>query len=307
MATAFVFPGQGSQYVGMGASLIHRFPEAAEVYAQADDALGFPLSHLILHGPLERLTETENTQPAILTCEVAFLRVLQKHGVQADLAAGHSLGEYAALVACGALDFPTAVRLVRLRGRFMQDAVPLGVGTMMAVLMLDGALVEFLCKEASIEGSVVEPAGFNCPGQVACAGHVDAIDRLEAEVAKNRGMTKRLTVSAPFHSSLLKKAADDLGHALADVHIQPMTFPYVANVDAHIVHEANGVKRRLIEQVMKPVLWEQSIATMKLHDIDRLIEIGPGKTLQGLVRKIDRKLNLVITDDSKSLDALLGA
>lgn len=307
MSTAFIFPGQGSQYVGMGAALKERFSQAADVYAEADDALGFSLTDLILNGPVERLTETENTQPAILTCAVAYLRVLQAHGVSAQFSAGHSLGEYAALVANGALPFATAVKLVRLRGRFMQAAVPLGVGTMAAVLMLDNAKVEALCEEVSTADSRVEPAGFNCPGQVACAGHVDAVERLEAAVGKSGGMAKRLTVSAPFHSSLLNKAGEDLGGALADVTIQPMHFPYVANVDAAVVTDPAGVKQRLIEQVMKPVRWEQSVTAMKDAGVDRFIEVGPGKTLSGLLRKIDRKLNCISVDDGKSIDKAFDA
>lgn len=305
MATAFVFPGQGSQYVGMGSALRERFPEAADVYAQADEALGFAFSDVILQGPAEKLTETENTQPAILTCAVAYLRVLEKHGVKAQFSAGHSLGEYAALVANGALDFATAVRTVRLRGRFMQAAVPLGVGTMTAVLMLDGAVVEALCAEVSTADSKVETAGYNCPGQLACAGHVDAVERLEAAVGKAGGMAKRLNVSAPFHSSLLQKAGDDLGVALESVTVSPMAFPYVANVDAQVVNDPSGVKWRLVEQVMKPVRWEQSVATLREQGVDRFIEVGPGKTLAGLMRKIDRKLTVLSVDDGKTLDTLL--
>jgi [acyl-carrier-protein] S-malonyltransferase len=290
----------------MGAALRERYPEAAEVYAQADDALGFALSDLILNGPAERLTETENTQPAILTCAVAYLRVLEKHGLSAQLAAGHSLGEYAALVANGALDLPTAVRLVRLRGRFMQAAVPLGVGTMVAVLMLDGPMVEQLCVQVSDAETRVEPAGYNSRGQVACAGHVEAVERLEEAVGKAGGTSKRLNVSAPFHSSLLKKAGDDLGVELERVHVRPFRFPYVANVDAQIVSDPAGVKQRLIEQVMKPVLWEQSVATMVGAGVDRFIEVGPGKTLAGLLRKIDRKLQVISVDDPKSFEMLLA-
>ena len=307
MSTAFIFPGQGSQYVGMGAALKERFSQAAEVYAEADDALGFSLTDLILSGPVERLTETENTQPAILTCAVAYLRVLHAHGVSAQFSAGHSLGEYAALVANGALSFSSAVRLVRLRGRFMQAAVPLGVGTMAAVLMLDGARVEALCEQVSTPDSRVEPAGYNCPGQVACAGHVDAVERLEAAVGQSGGMAKRLTVSAPFHSSLLNKAGEDLGEALASVVIHPLSFPYVANVDAQLVTDPSGVKQRLIEQVMKPVRWEQSMAVMKEQGVERFIEVGPGKTLAGLMRKIDRKANVISVDDGKTIDKAFDA
>ncbi len=306
MSTAFVFPGQGSQYVGMGSDIRQRYPEAARVFEEADDALGFSLSGLIQDGPAEKLTETENTQPAILTCAVAYLRVLQSHGIEAQLAAGHSLGEYAALVANGGLDFATAVRLVRLRGRFMQAAVPLGVGTMTAVLLLKGDVVESLCAEVSTETSRVEPAGFNCPGQVSCAGHVDAVERLEAAVAKAGGMAKRLKVSAPFHSSLLRKAGEDLAKELEGVTVSPMAFPYVANVDAQVVTDPAGVKPRLVDQVMKPVLWEQSIRTMMEQGVDRFIEVGPGKTLAGLMKKIDRKQRMISVDTPKGLSSLLG-
>ncbi len=307
VSTAFIFPGQGSQYVGMGSSLLDRFPEAAHVYEEADDALGFALSKLILEGPAEKLTETENTQPAILTCEVAYLRVLQNAGIEAQVAAGHSLGEYAALVANGALDFATAVRLVRLRGRFMQAAVPLGVGTMTAVLMLDGDTVRALCAQVSDERYLVEPAGFNCPGQVSCAGHVQAVEALEKAVAEAGGMAKRLKVSAPFHSSLLQKAGDDLARELEGVAISPLAFPYVANVDATFVYEADGVKPRLVEQVMKPVLWEQSVRAMMDDGVDRFIEVGPGKTLAGLMKKIDRKQPVISVDTPKGFKRLLDS
>ncbi len=305
MSTAFIFPGQGSQYVGMGSSIRAQFPEAAEVYEEADDALGFDLSRLILEGPVEKLTETENTQPAILTCEVAYLRILQKAGIEAQVAAGHSLGEYAALVANGALDFATAVRLVRLRGRFMQAAVPLGVGTMTAVLMLDGDTVTSLCAAVSTDEHVVEPAGFNCPGQVSCAGHVEAVAALEEAVAEAGGMAKRLKVSAPFHSSLLQKAGEDLARELENVTVSPLAFPYVANVDARWVYDPDGVKPRLVDQVMKPVLWEQSIRSMKDEGVDRFIEVGPGKTLAGLMKKIDRKQPVISVDTPKGFKSLI--
>jgi [acyl-carrier-protein] S-malonyltransferase len=290
----------------MGVALCERFPEAAAVYAEADDALDFNLSTLMKEGPDARLAETENTQPAILTCSVAYLRVLEKFGVTAEFAAGHSLGEYAALVANGALDFRTAVRLVRLRGRYMQDAVPLGVGTMTAVLMLDNPVVERLCEEASTEDSRVEVAGYNRPGQVSCAGHVDAVERLENLVAKANGTTKRLNVSAPFHSSLLSRAAEQLAEALAEVEFATPRFPYVANVDAELVTDAAGIRDRLVEQVVKAVRWEQSVLKMKEAGVDYFIEVGPGKTLVGLIRKIDRKLNAVCADDPKSLESLIG-
>lgn len=305
MKTAFLFPGQGSQYVGMGAAIKERHPEAARTFEQADDALGMGLSKLILEGPLETLTETENNQPAILTVSVAYLRILEAHGVWADIAAGHSLGEYAALVAAGALDFADAVRLVRLRGRFMQSAVPLGVGTMSAVLQLDAEVVEGLCREVTGLG-VVEPAGYNALGQVAVAGDVEAVAALEQKVSEAGGMAKRLNVSAPFHCSLLARAADDLKGALADVSFGALRFPYVANVDAALVTDPAGIAPRLVDQVMKPVRWVQSVQAMVGEGVDRWIEVGPGRTLMGLQRRIERKTKVQCVDQDGVLDALLA-
>lgn len=305
MKTALLFPGQGSQYVGMGAGLRAAWPEAARTFEEADDALGFALSRLILEGPLETLTETENNQPAILTVSVAYLRVLQSKGIQADIAAGHSLGEYAALVANGALSFADAVRLVRLRGRYMQAAVPLGVGTMSAVISVDDEVVERLCREVASFG-VVEPAGYNAVGQVAVAGAVAAVEALEQKVSENKGMAKRLNVSAPFHCSLLAKAASDLDAALAGVAFAEPRFPYVANVDASLVHEAAGIRPRLVEQVVKAVRWVQSVRAMADFGVERWIEVGPGKTLAGLQRRIDKKHKVISVDGDGALEELFG-
>lgn len=304
MVTAFIFPGQGSQTVGMGSIIQEEYSVARDVFQEADSALGYSLSSIIKNGPIEKLTETEITQPAILTCSIAYLRILQEWGVEASFSAGHSLGEYCALVSSGALDFSTAVKTVRLRGRYMQNAVPIGVGTMTAVMMLDAQTVERLCKESSTDSETVEPAGYNSPQQLACAGHVEAISRLELAVDKAGGTSKRLNVSAPFHSSLLKKASSDLATDLETISFSNLKFPYVANVDAEVVIEPSEIKWRLIEQVMKPVRWEQSIKKMLSLGVDRFIEVGPGKTLSGLMRKIDRKIPVISVDDPKSLLSL---
>lgn len=305
MKTAFVFPGQGSQYVGMGAKLKETFPVAARTFEEADDALGFAISDLIQNGPLESLTATDNNQPAILTVEVAYLRVLQEAGFTAVAAAGHSLGEYAALVATGSLTFTQAVRLVHKRGKFMQDAVPLGDGTMSAALRLEDEVVERLCKEVADIG-VVEPAGYNSVGQVVVAGSVAAIAAFEEKVGEAGGMVKRLNVSAPFHCSLLDKAAKDLKDALKDEEIKDPTFPYFANVDAKAVTDAMWVKPRLIGQVVMPVRWVQSMKGIQAMGVERFIEIGPGRTLAGLMRRIDRKAKIISVDKEGVLDALLA-
>ena len=305
MKTAFLFPGQGSQYVGMGTALKAAHPVAAEVFEEADDALGFGLSDLILNGPLETLTQTENNQPAILTTSVAYLRVLEANGFTPDITAGHSLGEYSALVAAGALSFVDAIRLVRLRGRCMQAAVPLGEGTMSAILRLDDEIVERLCAETLGLG-VVEPAGYNAVGQVAIAGAVAAVAAVEAKVEEAGGVAKRLNVSAPFHCSMLSKAGEELAAALTEVTFKPLAIPYVANVDAEIITDSDRIASRLVDQVMKPVRWVQTIKQIIGFGTERYLEVGPGRTLFGLQRRIDRKAKVVCVDKEGVLDALLN-
>ena len=306
MKTAFIFPGQGSQKVGMGADLHRKYPVARKTFEEADEALGFSISKLMLEGPGEELAETRNTQPAILTCSVAYLRVLRQHGIDACAAAGHSVGEYAALVATGALEFGDAVRLVYKRGMYMQEAVPLGVGGMTAVLLLPADKVRELCARVSTTDAVVEPAGYNSPLQTACAGHLRALERLEALVGEEGGTCKRLKVSAPFHSSLLAPAAEALARELEKIEFKDPRFPYVANVDVSWVDSAAGIRSRLIEQVQKPVLWEQTIRILAQHDIDRYIEVGAGRTVAGLVKRIDRRMKVQCTDHPPTFASLLS-
>ncbi|HCP48170.1 MAG TPA: [acyl-carrier-protein] S-malonyltransferase [Deltaproteobacteria bacterium] len=291
MPIAYVFPGQGSQQVGMGQAWLDREDCVRSTFAEADEALGDSLSTVILEGPIEALTKTENTQPALLTVSVAYWRVLEAHGLQPDVVAGHSLGEYSALVCAGALSFADAVRLTRLRGQAMQSAVPLGEGTMAAIIGIrDPAVVESICEEAA-QGQVVEPAGFNTPGQVVIAGHVDAVDRACAIAKERRGIPKKLNVSAPFHCALLVPAGEQLEAALADVDIQTPRVPYVPNVTAQwcVDSEPDTIRRHLVEQVSKPVLWQQTMQTLADNGVDRWLEVGAGKTLCGLVRRFDRK------------------
>lgn len=301
MSTAFVFPGQGSQAVGMGSDWLGRSDLVKQTFAEADEALGESLSSIILEGPMEDLTKTQNTQPALLTVSVAYWRVLQAEGLGPDVVAGHSLGEYSALVCAGALEFADAVRLTRLRGEAMQSAVPLGVGTMAAIIGIkDAAIVEEVCAEAA-QGQVVEPAGLNTPGQIVIAGNVEAVDRALTLVKDRRGMGKKLNVSAPFHCSLLAPAGVRLGEALEDVAVSPLSVPYVPNVTGAWTEDpsAEAVKANLVEQVSKAVLWEATMRSMMSHGVDKWLEVGAGRTLVGLVKRLERKAD-VSTFESES-------
>ncbi len=287
---AFVFPGQGSQSVGMDAGL------DPATFAEADEALGYALSAIVRDGPVERLAQTEITQPALLATSIAMARALWK--ARPDLepvcAAGHSLGEYGALVVAGVLDFGDALRLVRLRGRAMQAAVPLGVGGMAAIMGLETEEVRALC-EAHAEGEIVELAGHNCPGQTVIAGHVAAVDRVCAAVGSG---ARRLTVSAPFHCSLLAPAAEALRVALASVTLHPPRFPVVQNAYADVAPDVAGLRGRLVEQVVKPVRWVECVHQLRALGAVRAVELGPGKTLAGLGRRIDRSFPVAAFADT---------
>lgn len=302
---AFVFPGQGSQTVGMGRDLAARFTVARETFEQANDALGFDLAGLCFNGPDEELKLTANTQPAILTHSIAALRVLQQEtGLRPDLVAGHSLGEYSALVCAGALDFADAVRTVRERGRFMQEAVPVGQGAMAAIIGLDSALLQQVCDEAAEDG-VVAPANFNSPGQVVIAGHAAAVERA-VTLARERGAKRALPlpVSAPFHCPLMQPAADRLAAVLEKVEIGELQVPVVTNVEAKVNRDAGRVRRLLVEQVCAPVRWEESVACLVTEGVDRFIEIGPGKVLAGLIKRMARGTRIETFGTVAELDAL---
>ncbi len=286
---AFLFPGQGSQAAGMGKDLTENFQVAKETFEEANDALGFDLAALCFNGPDADLKLTENTQPAILTHSIAALRVLQETtSIRPDFVAGHSLGEYSALVCSGALNFSDAVKTVRQRGQFMQQAVPVGQGAMAAIIGLDGEALVGICQQAA-GGQVVAAANFNSPGQVVIAGDAEAVARA-IELAKEQGAKRALPlpVSAPFHCALMQPAADNLEKVLESVEIGSMATPVVSNVEATPYRENDRVKALLIKQVCAPVRWEESVAQMVARGTDHFIEIGPGKVLAGLVKRMAR-------------------
>lgn len=303
--TAFIFPGQGSQYPGMGKDLAENFKVARDVFEEADDALGGKLSRLCFEGPEEELKLTANTQPAILTVSVAALRVVEAEtGLAADYLAGHSLGEYSALVAAGAIRFADAVRTVRARGTFMQEAVPVGAGAMAAILGVEPEVLAEICVEAA-EGEVVAPANFNSPGQIVIAGQAGAVNRA-IEIAKARGFRKAmlLPVSAPFHCSLMKPAAERLAATLDAVEIFPLRTPVVTNVEAEPNADPGRVRELLVKQVCSPVRWDGSVQKMVGLGAGRFIEIGPGKVLSGLVKRIAKETETRNVEDLATLKAL---
>jgi [acyl-carrier-protein] S-malonyltransferase len=301
---ACVFPGQGSQTVGMGKALADRFPIAAATFEEADRALGEPLSRVIFDGPAETLTLTEHTQPAILTASIAAWRVMTERGVAPAFVAGHSLGEYSAHVAVGTLDFAEAVRLVRNRGRYMQEAVPVGTGAMAAILGLDEAAVLKACAEAA-QGEVVSPANLNGGGQIVIAGSTAAVARA-GECAKALGAKRviPLKVSAPFHCALMKPAGDRLEPELRAVQSRAPGVPVVANVDARPRTTAASAIDALIAQVASPVRWEDTVTFLASAGVTTCVEVGPGTVLSGLVRKIRKDVevfNVQVPDDLGAL------
>jgi [acyl-carrier-protein] S-malonyltransferase len=286
-AIAFVFPGQGSQYVGMGKELCAGFSIAKQIFSEADEVLGFSLSDLCFAGPDADLKLTEHTQPAILTASIAALRVLESEtALRPSFVAGHSLGEYSALVCAGALTFQDAVRVVRERGRLMQAAVPAGQGAMAVVLGLEADTVAALCEEAS-KGEVVAPANYNGGGQIAISGAKDAVARAKA-LAEQRGAKRvlDLPVSAPFHCALMRPAAEGLKKVLSEVEVHPFSIGVVANVDTEVNLKPDRVKALLIEQAVLPVRWEESMRKLHALGCRRALEIGPGKVLKGLMKRI---------------------
>jgi [acyl-carrier-protein] S-malonyltransferase len=289
----------------MGKELAGNFRIAADTFAEADDALGFSISKICFEGPEEDLKLTTNTQPAILTVSIAVLRVIQtESSTTPDCLAGHSLGEFSALVASGALDFADALRTVRARGRFMQEAVPLGVGSMAAVLGVKPEILSDICAEAA-QGEVVAPANFNSPGQIVIAGHSGAVNRA-IEIAKGRGFRKAmlLPVSAPFHCSLMTPAGERLAEILDNVRINPLQIPVVTNVEAVPNLDQNRVRELLVRQVSAPVLWEASVMRMIEDGADRFVEVGPGKVLTALVKRISKNALACNVEDTATMKAL---
>jgi len=305
---ALLFPGQGSQAVGMGKDLAEKYPVARQTFEEADDALGYKLSHLCFEGPEEQLRLTEITQPAILTVSVAALRVLQTHVPKPSYVAGHSLGEYSAHVAAGTIAFADAVRTVRNRGKYMQEAVPVGVGAMAAILGMDLEKVTGVCRDAA-QGEVCEPANINSADQIVISGNRGAVERA-AKLADERGAKKAklLAVSAPFHCSLMKPAQDRLEADLKVLKMQKPDYPVACNVDAVLVTDELRARDTLVRQVTGSVKWEQCVRLLIEKGAQTFIEVGPGKVLWGLMRQIDRsKTSLTVGDDAtlaKTLEAL---
>lgn len=301
---AFVFPGQGSQSVGMGRALAEAFPEARATFDEADAALGWRLSDVIFEGPVERLTLTENTQPAILTMSVAAWRVLDARGFRPDVVAGHSLGEYSAHVAAGTLAFADAVRLVHHRGQYMQEAVPVGHGAMAAILGLDEDGVRAACDEAA-QGEVVSPANLNAAGQIVIAGTAAAVARA-GELAKARGAKRviPLQVSAPFHCALMAPAGARLAPELRSVTVHDPRVPVVANVDAEPKRDAASAIDALIRQVTSPVRWDLTVRRLASDGVTAYVEVGPGTVLSGLIKKAARDAAILNLDQPAGLAAI---
>lgn len=302
--TAFLFPGQGSQKAGMGADLAESIPAARAVFEEADDALGFSLSKLCFEGPEEELRLTENTQPAILTCSIAALAAVRERGVEPSFVAGHSLGEYSALVAAGAISFRDAVQLVRKRGRFMQEAVPAGVGAMAAILGMEASQVADVCERAA-QGEVVSPANINSPGQIVIAGHAAAVQRA-VDLSLEAGAKKAilLQVSAPFHCALMEPARDRLAPELDAITFHDLTIPLINNVAAEVIVSGDEAREGLKKQVPSPVQWERSIHKLTAEGVESFLEIGPGRVLTGLLRSIDRTLSGEAVGDLAGLEKL---
>ena len=310
MKLAVLFPGQASQFVGMGKTLAEAFPEAAAVFDEADAALGEPFRDVLWNGPEARLNLTENTQPGVLTVSIAAWRALcsARPGLEPAFLAGHSLGEYSALVAAGALSFGDAVRTVRMRGRFMQEAVPVGVGAMAALMGLDDPeAVAEACRQAS-QGQVVSPANDNAPGQVVIAGHAEAVARA-VEAAKALGCRKAvmLPVSAPFHCALMAPAREHLTPVLEALAVSDPRWPVVANVDVRPTVSAPEIRPKLSAQVDSPVRWRETLLFLKASGVDTLIEAGPGTVLCGLAKRVDRDWRLLNVDGPESLEKTIAA
>ena len=303
---AFVFPGQGAQAVGMGKDLFEQYDVAKRLFAEADEALGYSIKDMCFEGPADDLKLTANTQPAILTVSVIVNEILKEHGVQPDVAGGHSLGEYSALVAAGVLSFKDAVALVHKRGQYMQEAVPVGEGGMAAIIGLDDEAIAAACEKATKEAGEVQPVNFNCPGQTVIAGTTHGVEKAVEEL-KAAGAKKAvvLTVSAPFHSTLMKPAAEKLAAELDKVAIHDAAFPVVSNFTGELETKAEEIKANLVAQADHPVRWIACVKTMQAFGADTFVEAGPGKTLCGFNRRIDRSIKSLNVENLESLQKTL--
>lgn len=305
--TAFVFAGQGAQKIGMGRELAENYKAADNVFSEACDALGFDIKKMIFEGDEATLMQTENTQPAVVTMSIAAYRVLEEAGIKPDMVAGLSLGEYSAHIASGTMSFADGVRLVKKRGRFMQEEVPEGVGAMAAVLGLNSSEAINCAKRAS-EYGICEPANFNCPGQTVVSGEKAAVEKA-CEIAKEMGAKRAvmLAVSAPFHCSMLKGAGEKLAEELAGVELGKMNIPVITNVTADYVSDISEVKELLKKQVSNSVKWEESVRRMIADGVDTFVEVGPGKALSGFIKKIDKEVAVYNVEDIQSLEKTLEA
>lgn len=302
---AFIFPGQGAQYIGMGKDIAEKYPVSRNIFKEASDNLNYDIEEMIFAGDEDTLKITENTQPAVLTVSIACMQPLIEEGIKPECTAGLSLGEYSAHVASGTFQFKDAVKLVKKRGAFMQEAVPAGKGATAAILGLDNQSVIDACREASAFG-IVEPANFNCPGQVVVAGETEAV-KILTEICIKKGAKRAimLPVSAPFHCSLLKPVGEKLALELDKIELGEMKYPVIANINANPVTDKNRVKDLLVKQVSNSVLWEESVRKMISSGIDTFVEIGPGKVLTGFIKRIDKEVKALNVENVESLDLTL--
>lgn len=306
--TAFVFPGQGSQFVGMGKDFYDHMPVARELMEEANNVLGYDLANICFNGPEESLKLTENTQPALLVHSIMALKILRENGIDSVVSAGHSLGEFSALVAAGSLQFKDAVRLVRMRGKFMQEAVPVGVGTMAAIIGLPIQALQELCNQVSTQSCLVQPANLNSPVQTVIAGHKEAVLKVSAK-ALDAGAKKAvsLSVSAPFHCDLMRPAEIKLQKELDETNFQDLSFPVITNFEAKPVTKGVDARSALVKQVCSPVRWSQTMQVLVDQGVERVVELGSGKVLSGLIKRFDKNISCYQVGDRESLSQTLNA